>query len=75
MIPYAVNWQIKEKVDGKDGKARTDLKKLVRLIREGGYRGYLPIETLSVSGEEYDPRARVAQFLKELREALQQNVG
>src|SRR5439155_8550679 len=74
VIPYAVNWQIKEKVD-KDGKVKTDLKKLVRLIREGGYRGYLPIETLSVAGEDYDPRARVAQLLKELRAALQQNEG
>jgi sugar phosphate isomerase/epimerase len=70
VIPYAVNWQIKEKVDGKAGKVRTDLKKLVRLIRAGGYRGYLPIETLSVKGEAYDPRARVAALLKELREAL-----
>jgi sugar phosphate isomerase/epimerase len=72
VTPYAVNWQIKEKLDGKNGKARTDLKKLVRIIREGGYRGYIPIETLSVAGEEYDPRARVAELLKELRAALQQ---
>jgi sugar phosphate isomerase/epimerase len=73
VTPYAVNWQIKEKLDGKNGKARTDLKKLVHIIREGGYRGYIPIETLSVAGEEYNPRARVAELLKELREALQQS--
>jgi sugar phosphate isomerase/epimerase len=72
VIPYAVNWQIKESVDGKGGKVKTDLKKLARLIRQGGYRGYLPIETLSVAGQEYDPRVRVAQLLKELREALAQ---
>jgi sugar phosphate isomerase/epimerase len=72
VTPYAVNWQVKEKVDGKEGKARTDLKKLVRIIREGGYRGYIPIETLSVAGEDYNPRARVAELLKELREALRQ---
>jgi hypothetical protein len=66
---------VKERLDGKDGKVRTNLRKVVRLIREGGYRGYLPIETLSIAGEDYDPRTRVAQFLKELREALQQNVG
>ncbi|HEV3203802.1 MAG TPA: sugar phosphate isomerase/epimerase family protein [Gemmataceae bacterium] len=71
VIPYAVNWQIKEKVDGKDGKVKTDLKKLVQLIKEGGYRGYLPIETLSVAGEDYNPQAKVAQLLKDLREALQ----
>jgi hypothetical protein len=56
----------------KAGKIRPDVKKLVRLIREGGYRGYLPIETLPVAGEPYDPRTRVPHFLKELREALQQ---
>jgi len=70
VVPHAVNWQVKEKVDGKAGKMKTDLKKLVGIIRKGGYRGYLPIETLSVAGEEYDPRTRVAALLKELREAL-----
>src|SRR5262249_27060987 len=70
VVPHAVNWQVKEKVDGKGGKAKTDLKRLVGIIRKGGYRGYLPIETLSAAGEEYNPRARVAQLLKELRQAL-----
>ena len=74
VLPYAVNWQIKEKVDGAAGHSTTDLKRLVRIIREGGYRGYLPIETLAVSGgtENYDPRARVKQLLAKLREALKQ---
>jgi sugar phosphate isomerase/epimerase len=70
VIPHAVNWQIKEKVDTKDGNQKTDLVKLVKLIRAGGYRGYLPIETLNVSGETYDPKARVAELLAELRAAL-----
>jgi sugar phosphate isomerase/epimerase len=72
VTPYAVNWQIKESPFGKESKVRTDLKKLVRIIWEGGYRGYIPIETLSVAGQEYEPRTRVAAFLKELREALRQ---
>jgi sugar phosphate isomerase/epimerase len=72
VTPYAVNWQIKEYLGGKGGKVKTDLKRLVRIARAGGYRGYLPIETLSVAGEAYDPRARVAQLLKELRAALHQ---
>jgi sugar phosphate isomerase/epimerase len=74
VLPHAVNWQIKEKVDGAAGHSKTDLKRLVRIIREGRYRGYLPIETLSVrgSGESYDPRARVTQLLAELREALKE---
>ena len=72
VAPYAVNWQVKESPFGKASKVRTDLKKLVRLVRESGYRGYLPIETLSVAGEDYDPRTRVAAFLKELRDALKE---
>jgi sugar phosphate isomerase/epimerase len=74
VLPYAVNWQIKEKVDGAAGHSKTDMKRLVKIIREGGYRGYLPIETLSAKGttENYDPRVRVAELLKELREAIEQ---
>jgi sugar phosphate isomerase/epimerase len=74
VTPYAVNWQVKEKVDGQEMKVKTDLKRVVRIARDGGYRGYLPIETLSKkSGEpDYDPRARAAQLLKELREAMRE---
>jgi sugar phosphate isomerase/epimerase len=74
VTPYAVNWQVKEKVDGQEMKVKTDLRRVVRIARDGGYRGYLPIETLSKkSGEpNYDPRARAAQLLKELREAIGQ---
>jgi sugar phosphate isomerase/epimerase len=72
VIPHAVNWQIKEKVAGKDSQARTDMKRLVQIIRASNYRGYLPIETLAPRGEAYEPRARVKQLLAELREALKQ---
>ena len=44
----------------------------MRQFVQGGYRGYLPIETLSVAGEAYDPRQRAARLLKDLREAMQQ---
>jgi sugar phosphate isomerase/epimerase len=71
VTPHAVNWQIKERLGGKEGTVKTDLKKIVRIVREGGYRGYLPIETLPVAGQTFDPRARAAQLLKELRAALQ----
>jgi sugar phosphate isomerase/epimerase len=71
VTPFAVNWQVKEKVDGQELKVPTDLKKIVRIARAGGYRGYLPIETLSGKAEDYDPKARAAALLKALREALQ----
>ena len=65
-IPYAVNWQLKETlfVDGKEVK--TDLDKLMVIIRESRYRGYLPLETLG----EGDPKIKVPIFLREIREAL-----
>src|SRR5262249_16537402 len=71
---HAVNWQVKEKVDGQEFKVKLDLKKVVAIAREVNYRGYLPIETLSKkTGEpDYDPKARAAQLLKELREAIKQ---
>jgi sugar phosphate isomerase/epimerase len=73
VAPFAVNWQVKEKVDGQEFKVKTDLKKIVRIAREANYRGYLPIETLSKkTGEpDYDPKARAAALLKELREAME----
>jgi sugar phosphate isomerase/epimerase len=72
VAPYAVNWQVKQHIGGKGATLKTDLKKIVRIAHDAGYRGYLPIETLPVPGEEYDPRARARQCLKELREAIKQ---
>jgi sugar phosphate isomerase/epimerase len=74
ITPYAVNWQVKEKVDGQEFKVKLDLNKIVRIARDAGYRGYLPIETLSkrTGEDDYDPRAHAAALLKELREALKQ---
>jgi len=72
VIPHAVNWQIKEKVGSKDGPAKIDMKRLVKIIRESHYRGYLPIETLSAPGESYEPRSRVTALLVLLRQALKE---
>lgn len=72
--PYAVNWQIKQSPLGveKEAEAPTDLKRLMRIIRDSGYRGYLPIETLSPrgGGQVYDPYTVVPKFLGEVRAAL-----
>jgi sugar phosphate isomerase/epimerase len=72
--PYAVNWQIKQSPFGveKEAEAPTDLLRLMRIIRDSGYRGYLPIETLSQrgGGQAYDPYAVVPKFLAEVRAAL-----
>jgi sugar phosphate isomerase/epimerase len=71
--PYAVNWQIKQSPLGveKQDEAPTDLPRLIRIIRDSGYRGYVPIETLSPrGGGNYDPYAVVPKFLAELRAAI-----
>lgn len=65
-IPYAVNWQLKETVFVNGIEQKTDLNRLVKIISESGYRGYLPIETLGGG----DPKVKVPRFLKEVRDAL-----
>lgn len=63
---HAATWQIKENLylDGKEVK--TDVRRIVNIVRDAGYRGYLPIETLG----EGDPRVKVPRFLDEVRAAL-----
>ena len=68
MVPYAVNWQVKEFINAYGGKIRTDYGRLMKIIKEGGYKGYLPVETLKVRGEFYDPFQRVSHMMKELEE-------
>ena len=71
VAPYAVNWQVKEKVDGQAFQVKVDLDKVVKIAKEAGYHGYLPIETLSKKSDlDYDPKARAADLLKELRVAI-----
>jgi sugar phosphate isomerase/epimerase len=71
--PYAVNWQIKQSPLGveQEAAAPTDLKRLLKIVRASGYRGYLPIETLSPrGGGSYDPFTVVPKFLAEIRRAI-----
>jgi len=70
MAPHAVNWQIKETMQSTTTSPAIDMKKLVTIIRQSGYRGYLPIETLKMGRADYDSYTAVKQTLKELREAL-----
>ena len=52
---------------------RTDLNRLIQIIVDGGYRGYLPIETLSLPHRPYHPKELVPKFLAEVRAALAEN--
>jgi sugar phosphate isomerase/epimerase len=70
VAPYAVTWQIKELIGTPADSPRVDMKKLVTIIRESGYRGYLPIETLSSGRKDYDSFVEAAKILEQLREEI-----
>lgn len=70
--PYAINWQVKESPFGTGNEVRTDFKRLIRIIREKGYKGYLPVETLSVAGKSYNPFLLVTEMIRELNEAIEE---
>jgi sugar phosphate isomerase/epimerase len=72
VAPQSVNWQIKQSPFGEESEIPTDLPKLLAIIRNSGYSGYLPIETLSPKGKDYDPFTVVPAFEKQLREAIAQ---
>lgn len=66
LIPYARTWQIKENVYRNNKLEPTDIVKLISIIKKGGYRGYLPLETLPPS----DPMERLPVFLKDIEAAI-----
>ena len=70
VAPYAVNWQVKQSPLGEESEVPTDLVKLVKIVRKSGFSGYLPIETLSPKGKEYDPFTVVPAFLAKLQDAI-----
>lgn len=70
VVPHAVNWQVKESIYNNDPARPADLPRLYRIIRAGGYRGYVPIETLSVKGVPYDAYKVVPAFTEKVRAAM-----
>ncbi|MEI6053371.1 MAG: sugar phosphate isomerase/epimerase family protein, partial [Opitutaceae bacterium] len=64
LLPYAVSWQIKERVWSGPTSMPVDLRKLKSLIDRSGYRGFLPVEALDAK----DEGGRVAQFIAEVRQ-------
>lgn len=83
VMPYAVNFQLKESVFGAASPIKTDLSRIMEIIKRTGYRGYMPIETLSPLGGNkkkkaaaataakisYDPYTVVPVFFKEVKKA------
>ncbi len=65
LAPYAYTWQIKEMVYRQGVEEKTDAKKIIKILREANYRGYIPLETL-----KSDPRVRLPRFVEEIQAAL-----
>jgi sugar phosphate isomerase/epimerase len=66
LAPYAYTWQLKEQVYRKGVAEDVDVVKIVRILRDSGYRGYVPLETLGAG----DPRPKLRGFLGKVRAAL-----
>lgn len=66
LAPHAYTWQVKELVYRNNVEERVDLRQVVRILRDVGYRGYVPIETLGPG----DAREKVRRFFGEFRDAL-----
>jgi sugar phosphate isomerase/epimerase len=66
LAPHAYTWQLKESLYRRNREEKTDVRAVARIIREAGYRGYVPIETLGPG----DPREKVRRFLDEVRAAF-----
>jgi sugar phosphate isomerase/epimerase len=60
LAPFAYTWQIKEQVYRKGVAEDVDVAKIVRILRDTGYRGYIPLETLG-AGEPLHPLSAVPQ--------------
>ena len=82
VMPYAVNFQLKESVFGAASPIKIDLDRIMEIVKRTGYRGYLPIETLSPLGGNknkkqsgtdtrpaYDPYTVVPAFLTKVKAA------
>jgi sugar phosphate isomerase/epimerase len=66
VAPYAATWQIKENLFVEGQEVETDLSRVMRIVRQSGYTGYLPIETLGKG----DPRLKVPAFYEKVKKAL-----
>lgn len=72
VLPYAVNFQVKESPYGAASPIRIDLARLMKILHNGGYKGYLPVETLSIPGQPYDPYSLVPPFIAEVKQAIEE---
>ncbi len=66
IAPYAVNAQVKVAVNPNDkGKQPADIPRVISILKDAGYRGYVTLEF-----EEKDPFEEIPKYLKQLRELM-----
>ncbi|MCF3650110.1 sugar phosphate isomerase/epimerase family protein [Synoicihabitans lomoniglobus] len=70
VLPYTVNFQLKESPYGKDSDVLIDLDRFVQILVDAGYRGYVPIETLTPEGTNPDMRVVIPRFMTRVRRAF-----
>ena len=66
LAPFAYTWQVKEQVYRKGVAEETNVSKIVQILRDARYRGYIPLETLGAG----DPRPKLVAFVDRVRRAL-----
>ena len=63
---YAISWQLKEKVFINEKQVDTDYSRIMAIVRECGYRGFLPLETLG----EGDPVTKVEALFNKVQTVM-----
>lgn len=66
ILPYAVNVQLKVETGPPKQKVPTDVPRFVKMLKDGGYRGYVVLEYESAE----DPYEAIPRHLDALREAI-----
>jgi sugar phosphate isomerase/epimerase len=65
IAPYAINAQIKVTVTAKGQKQPADLKRMVDILKQANYRGYVVLEY-----EEREPLKEIPEYIHKLRELI-----
>jgi len=66
IAPYAVNAQIKVSIRRNGKKEPADFARIVGILKEAGYRGYLALEY----EEDEDPKQAVPKYISQLRKLI-----
>ncbi|MFP6701151.1 MAG: sugar phosphate isomerase/epimerase, partial [Planctomycetaceae bacterium] len=65
IAPYAINAQVKVSIFRNGKKEPADLKRVIGILRDADYRGYIVLEY-----EEEDPLGEIPGYLGQLRQLI-----